>query len=308
MQFRKSFLLALLIMTFIACSPKQMIVKQTVEMVDTGVAAFEQDDDLDFLEKALPANIKLLETLLVSDPDNIQLRTLLARLYGSYAFGFAETRLEQVLVSDGSTGIDKSQATHLKNQVNRYYEKGGNYALSAMEISIPGAKVALAKVGTVDLYLNQLGRNQVAALYWYGFNLGAWINHNLDSVRAVSRAHVARKAMERVIQIDPAFNHGGAHLFLMAYFGSRPAMMGGSQAKAADHYHQLKHLAGDDYMLPDLFYGRFCLLPQQDRERFVDLMRRIVDHATVTQELALYNAIAGRRAAIYLSAVDRLFE
>jgi hypothetical protein len=41
---------------------------------------------------------------------------------------------------------------------------------------------------------------------------------------------------------------------------------------------------------------------------FVDLMQRIIDSPPVDNELALYNAIAGRRAGIYLTAVDALFE
>ena len=85
-------------------------------------------------------------------------------------------------------------------------------------------------------------------------------------------------------------------------------MMGGSQVMAREHYQQLKQIAGDDYLLSDLFYARFCLLQQQEREAFVAVMQRIVDHPPGNSGMALYNAIAGRRAAIYLSAVDAWFE
>ena len=196
----------------------------------------------------------------------------------------------------------------LKARVNRYYGKGIGYALMALEKSAPGATVAFQRVDTIRPFLEQLGREEVASLFWYGFNLGAWVNRNLDSVRATSQAHVARKVMERVLELEPAYNHGGAHLFLLAYFGSRPPMMGGSQEKAFFHYQRVKTIAGDNYLLPDLFYGRFCLHQLQDREGFVDLMQRIVDHPAGVNEVALYNAIAGRRAAAYLAAVDTLFE
>ena len=65
---------------------------------------------------------------------------------------------------------------------------------------------------------------------------------------------------------------------------------------------------GDVYLLPNLFYARFCLHQQQDRKGFVDAMRRIADHPDSDSDVALYNAIAGRRAAVYLAAVDMLFE
>jgi len=301
-------LLVTMTMALVACSPTTVIVRQMTDLVDDGMIAFERDDDLDLIEKAIPANIKLLEVMLANSPDDCRLITLLSRFYGSYAFGFAETRLEEALYLDPPAGTSGQSVDRIKDQVNHYYEKGFGYALTALERNEPGAVDAFHKVNTIAPYLDRLDRKSVAPLFWYGFNLGAWVNRNRDSVRALSRAHLARKVMERVIEIDPAYNHGGAHLFLLAYFGSRSPMMGGSQEKAREHYQRLKQIAGEKYLLPDLFYARFCLQQQQDRDSFVDLMQRIIDSPPVDNELALTNAIAGRRAGIYLSAVDTLFE
>lgn len=304
----KNILLVTIVSAVVACSPKPLMVNQIADMVDDGMTAFERDDDLELMERALPANIKLLEALLENSPDDTRLLTLLSRLYGSYAFGFVETRLEKALFITPSVDTSGQGPDSLRDKVNRYYGKGVDYALRALENSVPGATNAFQKVNTIAPYLEQLGDKEVASLYWYGFNLGAWVNRNLDSIRAVSRAHVARQVMQRVIEIDPAYHYGGAHLFLMIYFGSRPSMMGGSQITAREHYQLLKQIAGDDYLLSDLFYARFCLLQQQDREAFVAVMQRIVDHPPGNSDLALYNAIAGRRAAIYLSAMDAWFE
>jgi hypothetical protein len=295
-----------LIVALMGCTPKTLIVGQVTNLVDDGVVAFTRDNDLDLIEKALPANIKLLETLLVSSPADGRLMTLLSQLYGSYAFGFGETRLEE---SRYQVPPGNDMAVHrLTRQVTRYYERGANYALTALEKNVPGATDAFQKVTAISAYLKKLRVKDVAPLFWYGFNLGAMVNHNLDDIRIVSRAHVARQVMERVIELDPAYHHGGAHLFLMAYYGSRSPMMGGDQKRAGDHYQQLKKIAGDDYLLADLVYARFCLYQQQDRQGFVEMMTRIIDHPSTASDVALYNAIAGRRAAIYLSAVNSLFE
>ncbi|BBO73653.1 hypothetical protein DSCW_10700 [Desulfosarcina widdelii] len=303
---RKRIILTAVIAAFvIACSPKTLIVRQMTEMVDSGVTAFECDSDLDLTEKAIPANIKLLEAMLANSPDDRRLTTLIARMYGSYGFGFLETRLERDIYADTDQEPD---IDNLKNQLNHTYEKGMNYAMDALELGTPGARTAFARVADIDPYLEQLDKDDVAPLFWYGFNLGAWVNRNLDSIRAVSQAHVARKVMERVIDLDPAYNYGGAHLFLLAYFGSRPPMMGGSQEKAGGHYRKLRQIAGEDYLLADLFYGRFCLHQQQDREGFVAIMQRIAEYPAKDGDLALYNSIAAKRAGIYLAAVDRLFD
>jgi hypothetical protein len=298
----------MMVMTVIACSPKPYAVHQIAGLVDDGMIAFERDDDLELLEKAFPANIKLLEAVLANDPDNRQMLTLLSRLYGSYAFGFVETRLEAARYHYPLLDSNQQDVDQLNKKINRYYEKGILTALKALENHVPGTTAALSRVDTVSSYLDRLGPEAAASLYWYGFNLGAWINNNRDSVRAVSRAHLARQAMQRVLELDPTYHHGGARLFLMIYYGSRPAMMGGSLQQANDHYLALKQMVGDDFLLTDLFYARFCLTQQQDRDGFVDLMQRIVDHPTTDSDVALYNAIAVQRAAIYLSALDLWFE
>jgi len=301
-------LLVSISLAVMACSPKPLIVSQIADLVDNGMTAYERDDDWELMEKAFPANIKLLETVLANSPDDRQLLTMLSRMYASYSFGFVETRLEEANYLVDSSDSRVKEVALLKDRVNRYYEKGVRYALMALEGSSPGATEAFQKVSSITPYLDKLGKEDVAPLFWYGFNLGAWVNRNLDSVRAVSQAHLAQKVMERVLELDPAYNHGGAHLFLLAYFGSRSPMMGGSQEKALVHFQQVKTIAGDNYLLPDLFYGRFCLHQQQDRKGFIDMMQRIVDHPDSENEVSLYNAIAGRRAAAYLAAVDTLFE
>ena len=308
MKCNRIILTAALTVIVAACSPKSLIVNQMTAMVDGGITAFESDSDLDMVEKAIPANIKLLEAMLANNPSNDRLSSLIARLYGSYGFGFVETRLEASLYAASAENPSGSEIQSLKGQVNRTYEKGMRFALDVLEQREPGARAAFLKVATIEPYLARLGNADVAPLFWYGFNLGAWVNRNLDSIRAVSRAHVARKVMERVLELDPVYNNGGAHLFLLSYFGSRPPMMGGNQAKARDHYLEIKRIAGDDYLLADLFYARYCMRQQQDRDGFVATMQRIIDHSPADNDIALYNAIAARRAGIYLAAVDQLFE
>ena len=298
----------LCVLAVTACTPRTLIVRQMTDIVETGISAFEHDDDLELLEKAIPSHIKLVEAMLANSPGDPRLLTLLARLYGSYAFGFVETRFEAAIYRSPHSDSGSEAIDSLKDQVNRTYEKGFGYALLALEKNSPGATDAFNTVATIAPYLDKLRQEEVASLFWYGFNLGAWVNHNRDSIRAVSKAHIARKVMDRVIALDSAYNHGGAHLFLMTYFGSRPPMLGGSEAKALTHYQALKRIAGNDFLLADLFYGRYTLQQQQDREAFIETMQRIIDHPSRDDQMAMVNAIAARRATIYLSAVDSLFQ
>lgn len=284
------------------------MVRQTAVMVENGLSAFETDHDLDMIEKAFPANIKLLEALLVNSPSEPVLLSLLSRFYGSYCFAFKETELDRSLISPRGRCMKKKGPGKIRQKVNTYYTKGMTYGIRALEARHPGAERLLKKNNTRDLFLKTLGREDVDALFWYGFNLGAWVNRNFDSIRAVSQAHVVKKVMERVLELDKDYFFGSAHLFLLAFHASRSPMLGGRPDLALSHYHLLKKTAGPDFMLADLFYARYYLRQIQDKAAYVKIMQNLMKtKATSIDRYTLYNTIAARRAAVYLEDADNIF-
>ncbi|MBI9085658.1 MAG: hypothetical protein JEZ11_18820 [Desulfobacterales bacterium] len=297
-----------------ACSPRHLVVDQMTEMVQTGMSAFEQDDDLTLVEQAIPANIKLLEVLLANRPDHPGLLVLLARLYGNDAFAFAEDRLEAESLrpdnpasgQDGSARNDRIEA--LRTRADGYYRKGLEYAIRAMAVRHPDCRERLKNLRTSAGFFESLKKEDVPALFWYAFNLGGHVNLNRHSVRVLAQAHLAEKAAKRVIDLDPAYFYGGAHLFLMVYYASRPPMMGGNLPAARDHYRQLKAVAGSDFLLAELIYGRFYLVQVGDRKAFEAALQAVIEAPPGPDRYRLYNAVARKRAQRYLDAADRFFE
>lgn len=305
------FLIVFFLVAFLwACAPRQLLVDEMAGIVGAGVTAFEADDDLDLLEKAIPANIKLLETLLESSRDNPDLLVLLSRLYGSYAFVFFEGKLEraELVGEEATSGAGEQSTSSLRAAVSRYYLKGMDYALSAIEARHGLHRDDLKKIATRDLFFEKLTPKDVPALFWYGFSLGLYVNVNLQNVKAMSQASLVGKSMQRVVALDPGYYHGCAHLFLFAYYASRPPMLGGNLEKALGHYRQLKKIAGDDFLMSDLFYARYYLPRIQDIEAYESLLARIRQPVSSRKAYRLYNKVAAERAKIYLEAKDQLFE
>jgi len=300
-----------LLLVFGACSPRKLAVHEMAGIVETGMTALEQDDDLEMLEQALPANIKLLEIFLASSPEDVNLLTVLARSYGSYNFMLLEPKFEdtqfRALSSNTSEGLD-TRALELKQTVSRYYRKGTAYALKALEIRHPGGPTALKKVYAIDPFLQRLSKKDVPTLFWYGFNLAAWINLNLDSVQTISQAHVAEKCMRRVIELQPDYFNGSAHLVLIAFYASRSPMMGGNLDAARLHYDALKRMNGDNFLMADLFYARYYLQQIQDRPSCEAILNEIDNISDIESKYPLFNKVAAYRAHIYLAAIDELFE
>ncbi len=291
-----------------ACTPRRLIVNEMVDVLETGISTYEEDDDLAMLEVALPSNIKLLEVFLANDPGNFRILLLLSRLYASYTFAFIESRLAKVSLTAKPVETDTAEISFLKNTVDRYYRKGAEYAMKAIEVRYPDGRKKLGNVSTVDPFLKNLDKIDAAALFWYGFNLAAYVNHNRDSVRALSEAFLVEKTMQRLIELDASYFHGGAHLILMGYYASRSPEMGGNPSLALEHYQKLKSLVGDGFLLAELYYARYYLHQMQKRSEYVQVLTDIIQYSGSDKTYRLYNKIAADRAEIYLSAVDHFFE
>ncbi len=290
------------------CSPRKLMVSEFVGMVRTGLPAVEQEDDLHLLAQSMPAHIKLLETLLASDPHNRDLLVLLARLYGGYAFAVLETEFEARRLEQPSVVAVGLPGPQLEDAMARYFERGSEYALRALEGVHPQARRQLNRLQTADGFINSLGSSEVAALFWYGFNLGGYVLHSLDSVAAMAQAHLVEKAMGRVVELDEASYHGSAHLALLAYYGSRPPMMGGSPEKARRHWKRHQELVPGPMGLRDLYLARYVLVQSQDRAEFEKRLSTIAHGPDKGADTGLLGRVAAVRARIYLMAVDRFFD
>lgn len=310
----KLLLKTVLLITFVGmfavtngCSTRRWMVQEMTAVMQTGAAAQEQDNDLEMIEAALPANIKLLETLLASSPENRSLLILLSRQYASYAFGFLEIDLERAELLELAT-VSTAEIESLRRRLSRYYLKGVDYAMQAFEFRYPDSRQRLANLSTAADFIRSMDEKDVPALFWLGFNLSGYVNLNLDSVRAVSRAHLVQKTMQRVLELEPSYFYDSAHLILMAFYASRSPMMGGNLSAAREHYQALDQARDQKFLLNDLIYARYYLYQKQDRKAFVRVLSEIENKAEKIAEYRLYNAIAAKRARLYLDAVDQMIE
>jgi hypothetical protein len=283
------------------CSLHSLAVNQVVEVVATGIPAFEKDDDLELIRDALPANIKLLEALLESSPNNAKLLSLLSQMYASYTFAFLEGDL------DRPKPVDQKL---LKERINRFYQRGMRYGERALVQESKRCAEGLKVLTEMDACLQDLDREAVPSLYWYGFNLAAYMNRNLNSMSALAQGPKMEKAMQRVLELDPGYNFGTGHLFLMLYSGSRSPMMGGNAEKADQHAAAIQKIAGPDFLLAEVYRARYVLVQRQEREAFEKVLKAVLasnPDTSKSPQMGLYNSLAKARAKLYLSSVDELF-
>jgi hypothetical protein len=297
----------LLIFFLSACASRQMTVRAVTDVISEGISAYESDDDLDLLEKAFPAHLKLLEALLASDPNNRQLLVLLSRAYASYAFIFFDGRIDAALLKPAPTSSDRAHAAELIGIASGYYRKGIQYAQRAIEIRYPDTRQQLSTITTAGPFIQAMEKEDLPALFWYGFNLSADINLNRESISAMAGAYRVEKAMQGSLDLDETYFHGMAHLVMFGYYAARSPLVGGNPALALGHYRRLKQLHGDAFLLTDLYFARYYLYHRQDREGFTQVLNRILSEPLNEGKFRLFNKVAMDRARIYLDATDSLF-
>ncbi len=290
------------------CAARQLMVKEFVGVVQTGLPAIEQEQDLQLLAHSLPAHIKLLETLLASDPHNVDLLVLLARLYGGYAFAVLETEFEARHLDQPSVLSLTRGNDALEDAMARYFERGANYALQALEVRHTQARFELERPQSADLFFKSLSIEDVPALFWYGFNLGGYVQHRLDAVTALAKAHLVELTMQRVVALDEAYYQGSAHLVLLAYYAARSPMTGGNPNQAAYHYQRHKNIVSRPMGLRQLYWARYVLVLRQERQLFVQQLTQVEQSVASGKASGLLASVAATRARIYLEAVDQFFD
>ncbi len=301
-------LLIILSLGLAGCSMRKLMVDEFVGVVATGLPALEQGDDLHLQAQAMPAHIKLLETLLASDPGNADLLVLLARLYGGYAFAVLETEAEALRFDQPSVVGVNMPPQKLEGAATRYFKIGKTYALQALEGRYADAGDQLQRVDSAQAFFKSLKKEDVPALFWYGFNLGAYVHHSLDSVSAMAKAPLVEKAMQRVLELDPIYYYGNAHLVLVVYFASRSTMMGGNPRQARIHFDRHRELMPQVSRLRELYWARYYLVQTQAREEFVRRLTKLAREPGPDESIGLLDRVAILRARIYLGAVNELFE
>lgn len=257
-------------------------------LVDEGFSAFTEESDLEFAEKALPGNLKLLEVMLRSSPTNVRILKLASEGYSSYALGFLEDK-DPVRARD-------------------FYLRGRNFG---MRILRQDGKLAKALDGSIDDLKRELGKrdaDDVPGAFWTGFGWGSYIYLSLQNTDAIADLPRAEALMQFVAEKDSAFYYAGADLFLGTLYGSRPKIFGGSPEKSREHFEKALRITKGKFLMVYVYYARSYAVQTQNEALFEELLAKVaLTPLDVLPEFTLGNAIAKEKAKLLLAKKDELF-
>ena len=257
-------------------------------LVDEGFSAFTEEDDLAFAEKALPGNLKLLEVMLKSSPENERLLRLASEGYSSYALGFLE---------------DKEP-----DRAREFYLRGRNFGLRILRQDEELAKALDGTPDDLKAALDQRGPEDVPAAFWTAFGWGSYIYLSLQNTDALGDLPRAEALMQFVAKNDSSFYYAGADLFLGTLYGSRPKILGGDPEISKQHFERALRISGGKFLLTYVYYARSYAVQTQNEALFEELLNKVRDTPLdVLPEFKLANAIAKEKARMLLVKKSDLF-
>ncbi len=271
-----------------ACSMAQLTVKASMPMIEGGMLALNRESDLLLAEAAMPPNIELMEGMLINDPDNQALRNYAAQAYYGYAYGFIEDSNPQ--------------------RAARLYKRGLNHALHNLQQTGIDKNILTGDLKTIEQYLSDTDKDDVASLFWAASNWAKWIDHNRHDASAIADLPRAVLIMQRVIELDETFFMAGPHLFFAVYYGSRSPMLGGNFSLSEKHFDRARQLNKLPLLLIDLLQAEYLDRQKFEQNTFHKRLTELLSaNADVNPDTALINHIAKQKAQLFLDKESQWF-
>lgn len=260
---------------------------------------FSSDDDPDLIRAAVPFSLKLVESLLAESPRHEGLLLAAARGFTEYAYAFVQEDADEL------EDTNKVAATAMRARAAKLYLRARNYGLRGLEVKHPGFADRLK--ANPRQAVKELKKSEVPMMYWTAISWGAALSasHDFAMIPEIPRFEAL---IDRVLELDEAYDEGTVHTFLITYEMARLNGKGDRAARAKEHFDRAVALGGGHQAGPLVAYAENVLVAQKNKIEFQNMLRqalRIDIHAS--PENRELNLAAQRRARWLLSRTDKLF-
>jgi predicted anti-sigma-YlaC factor YlaD len=282
-----------------ACSLRNTAVNKIGDALAQSGTSYAADDDPELIRAAAPFSLKLMESVLSAAPDHVALLTTASSGFTQYSYAFVQQD------ADEADARDVAAARMLRNRARGLYYRARDYGLRAIDAKHRGFRAQLEK--NPQPALASLSRDDAARLYWTTVAWAAAIALAKDSPTAIADLRLVDQMVERLLELDPDFDHGALHVFLISYEMGRPGARA-PQEKARHHFEQAVRLSGGQQAGPYVAFAESVCVATQNRREFVALLEQaIAIDASARPEWRLENTLMQRRARWLIAHSDQFF-
>ncbi len=247
----------------------------TTTVIQPAVGNLQQQTNVDLVCQGAPSFLLMIDSMLVSSPDNQDLLLSGTQSYSGYA-----AALEECGEADRIAPIaDKAKLYGLRLL--------GNYLPS----------VAKQNYADLDHELAGLDRGDVPDVFWGTYGWLTWVKEQKGSPEAIADIVLIEKIMQRLLEIDESYEGGSVHLFFGSYYAAKPVMLGGRPDLSKIHFNKALQLSGRRFLLTQTTYAETLARSTQDQQLHDELLEEVLAFPLDSApEFALSNRIAVRKA------------
>ena len=275
-----------LLCVFLLSGCSYFISSATVDMTENLSQAILDNNDLATVEAGGPAYLLMVDSLLYRDPDNESLLRSAANVYTAYT---------DVFVKD-------------KDRAKKLTDKALDYALRAMCIRKPDT--CLFRQNSFQEFknaLSTLGVKDVPDLFTLGSAWSAWIQTHREDWDAVAEIPRVEAIMERVVELDDAYQDGAAHLYLGVLATLLPPALGGKPEVGKQHFERALEISKNKNLMVKVLYARHYARLVFDRELHDRLLNAVIEAKTDVPGYTLGNTLAQQQARELLKSGEEYF-
>lgn len=255
---------------------------ELAQLIEEGDIAWEQRVERPQVEKAIAAWSSAARRL---EPPKIELLIKLTRAHYFLADAFLRQDREPYLRTL-DTGVEWGEAAILA--------ASPEFARAMRE----GAKFRDA--------IRLAEKPAVPAMFWYASVLGRWAQEKGLAV-VLGQQESVKATMDRCLELDPTYFHGGPHRYFGVYYAVAPEFTGGDLEKSKIHFKKALELA-PLYAGTKVLWATELAVRTKDQDLFARLLTEVeAMPADAIPELRPETIIEQQKASEWLARSEELF-
>lgn len=284
-----------------SCSVKKVVANKLADsLASQGTGSFATDDDPELIGDALPFALKLMEGTLEQVPNHRALLFATASSFTQYSYVWVQEPADEMEQQDAGL------AQTMRLRARKLYIRARDYGIRGLEVKHPGFGAALRQNPKSSVAL--AGKSDVPLLFWTAASWGAAISVSKDNPDLVADQPIVEALIDRSLQLDPDFDYGSIHGFLISYESARQGIKGDFASRSRQHFERQVELTRGQLASPYIALAETVSVSKQDRSEFEKLLKQaLAIDPDSRPEWRLNNTVVQRRARWLLSREDELF-
>lgn len=248
--------------------------------------AIVNHNDITTVQEGLPTYLLVVDGLIESNPENVDLLMAGTRLYSLYASSFVS---------------EPERAKRLATRGHKYGQR-----LFCLELD-DLCEAASDSFDEFMVELKDVDSDKVAVLYSVASAWASWIQTHSSDWNAIADLPKVQAMMQHVVRLDESYDHGNAHLYLGVLATQLPPDLGGKPGVGREHFERAITLSEGKNLIAKVLYARQYARLVFDRELHDRLLQEVMTAAVEAEGLALSNSLARQEAERLLATADDYF-